>query len=387
MLVFAFAPVALAFGILDLPQGTAAMLSMVLGFQLVPQVILVLFGGVVADRHPRAYLIAIGEGGVGLCLGVIGLLLLTGYTPLWLLCVFAAGTGVFGSVVYPALTGIIPDLVPPEQLKEGNSWLQLGNATAKLFGIVSGGAVVVLLGGGWALETAAGIDLLSAILTLTLPKKSNTASRSESMLRQLREGWGEFTSQQWLWVVVISWGLMYFFFEAMVGVMGPFVSKLDLGGAAGWTTILAGQGVGAMLGVVVALLWRPKHPIRIGMGLSAVCGVPGILLGLTIPLWIVVISAVALGFAFQLFTVYWMTALQLKVPPQALSRVGAYDAFGSILLGPLGLVAAGPAIEAFGVHPSLIFCGVICILIVGAALLSPDVRHVELNWEDSKALR
>ncbi|MDR3070339.1 MAG: MFS transporter [Propionibacteriaceae bacterium] len=384
MLGFAFAPVALAFGILDLPDGTALMLSTVLGFQLAPHVILVLFGGVIADRHPRAYLIAIGEGGVGVCWAAIGYLLLIGFTPLWLLCLFAAGTGIFGSVVYPALTGIIPDLVPVEHLTEGNSWLQLGNATAKLVGIVSGGAVVVWLGGGWALVWAAGVYIVSALLTLTLPKLSTTASKAESMWRQLRDGWDEFASQQWLWVVVLAWGTMYFFFEAMVGVMGPFVSKIDLGGAAGWTMILAGQAVGAMIGVAVSLAWRPKRPLLVGIAFSAVfCGLPGILLGFTLPLWMVVISTVGLGFSFELFTVYWMTAMQLKVSPQALSRVGAYDAFGSILLGPLGLVAAGPAIEAFGVHPSLVFCGVVCTAILGAGILSPGIRHLELNWANA----
>jgi MFS family permease len=386
MLAFAFAPVALAFGILALAEGTAVMLSAVLACQLGPHVVLTLFGGVIADRHSRALLIAAGECGVGLCWGGIGLLMLFGHTPMWALCLLAAGCGVFGSVVYPALTGIIPDLVPAGHLTEGNAWLQLGNATARLVGMVSGGAVVVLLDGGYALLTACGLYVVSAALMLTLPRESRSADRSESMVVQLRDGWTEFSSRQWLWVGVVSWGLMYFFFEGTVGVLGPELANLELGGAGAWTAVLAGEALGAMVGVAVSMFWRPRHPIFVGMSLSVLCGVPGILLGVSAPLWTVVTAAVLMGFGFELFTVYWLTTMQLEVPPQALSRVGAYDAFGSILLGPLGLVAAGPASEAFGVHLSLIVSGLLCVAIIALALLAPEVRKISPDYQVGTAL-
>ncbi|MDR1833703.1 MAG: MFS transporter [Propionibacteriaceae bacterium] len=376
MLSFAFAPVALAFGILDMPGGTAVILSVVLAFQLGPNVVLVLFGGVVADRYSRSRLIAAGESVVGVGWAAIGVLLLQPEPSVWLMCVCAAATGIGGSLVYPALTGIIPDLVAEENLTEANAYLQGANATARLIGVVAGGVTVALLGGGLALLIAGALYLISGAMCLFLPKTSRTAGTTEPMLSQLRQGWGEFSSHQWLWVVVLTWGLMYMFFEASVGVLGPHIGKLDLGGAGGWTWVLAGEAVGAIAAVVVSMFWRPRHPIFVGALLAVFCGVPGLLLGYRFPLWIIVVAAVGMGFGLQLFGVYWLTTMQLEVPPESLSRVASYDAFGSILLGPLGLVLAGPADELFGPHLSIIVCSVICIVVVGLALLSPDVRHI-----------
>jgi MFS family permease len=376
MTAFAFHPVALAFGVLNMPGGSAALLSMVLAFQLTPTVVLMLVGGVVADRHSRARVIALGETCMGTGSLALGAMLLSGYTPLWLLCTCAAMTGISGALVYPALTGIIPDLVPEERLTEANSYLQGANATARLIGVVAGGAAVAVLGGGLAIAGAGAIYYASAALTLRLPKTSRTAGTSEPMLTQLRAGWSEFSSHRWLWVVVLAWGLMYLFFQASVGVLGPVIANQDLGGAAGWTLVLACQASGAIIGILVAMRWRPRYPLRVGCALAVSVGIPGVCLGLRFPLWTVLVFAVAMGFGFQMLSVYWLTTMQLEVPPESLSRVASYDALGSLLLGPLGLVLAGPAVEAFGAHASMIVCSLVSIVIMSGTLLSREVRNL-----------
>ncbi len=52
MLGIAFAPVALAFGILDLPGASPTTLSLVLAAESVAIVVFTLAGGVIADRYP-----------------------------------------------------------------------------------------------------------------------------------------------------------------------------------------------------------------------------------------------------------------------------------------------------------------------------------------------
>ncbi|MDR1768006.1 MAG: MFS transporter [Propionibacteriaceae bacterium] len=382
MLAVAFTPVALAFGILNLPGGSATDLSTVLACQLGPAVLAVLFGGVVADRYSRARLIALGEAAMGVGWLAMGGLLLTGSVQLAPLCAFAALVGVASAVTYPALTGIIPDLVAEDELTEANAMLQGAAATARLLGVVLGGAVVAFVGGGVALAAAGGGYLLSAVLVLLLPKASRTAGASASMLRQLREGWGEFSSRQWLWVIVVAWGVMYMFFEAAIGVVGPVIAKLDLGGAMGWTIVLTGEAGGAIAGILVSMFWRPRRPIMVGCALALTSGLPGILLGLHWPLALIVVAAVLMGFGFEMFSVYWLTTMQLEVPPESLSRVASYDAFGSLLLGPLGLVLAGPATDAFGAHPLMVFCSLACVAVIGLALLSPGVRSVSPYHDD-----
>ena len=376
MLGMAFAPVALAFGILALPGADAGTLSIVLAAQTIPMVLFMLVGGVIADRYSRARVLRWGQLLAGVAWASIGVMLLTSYTPLWLLCTAAAVAGMAGAAVYPALTGIIPDLVPAHLLQQGNALLSMGASAARFAGLVASGAVVVWLGGGWAMVVGGSFYLVAATLSSFLPQSNSLAQPEGSPLRQLVDGWSEFRSRQWLWVCVLQWALMLLVLQAAQGVLGPVVASAELGGASGWTAILGGEALGAIVGVVIAMVWRPQRPILVGTLLTFAAAFPQLLLGLSSPLWLVVASAFLMGIGFDLFGVLWMTTMQREVPAESLSRVASYDALGSLMLGPIGLLLAGPATVHVGVHASLVGAGVISVATTVFALCFPEVRRL-----------
>jgi MFS family permease len=377
MLGMAFAPVALAFGVLSLPGADAGTLSLVLAVNTLPMVVFMLVGGVIADRYPRQTVLVSGEWLSAVGLGAIGVMLLSGFAPIWLVCVAAGIAGMAGAMIYPALSGIIPDLVPEHLRQKGNAWLAMGASAARLGGLVAGGAMVVWLGGGWAMVIAGSFYFVAGALLLRLPKITGTlAGEGDHPLRQLVDGWSEFSSRQWLWVVVAQWSIMLMVLQAAQGVLGPVVARDELGGAGTWTIILAGEAVGAVIGVALSMVWKPHRPILVATLMTLTSGVPPILLGIGAPLWSVVLSMFFMGIAFDLFGVLWMTTMQDEVPPESLARVASYDALGSLMLGPLGLILAGPAILAFGVHAALIGTGIIAIVTTLLALAAPEVRQL-----------
>jgi MFS family permease len=387
---FVFAPVALAFGILDLEGGNEWWISAVLGCQLVPEAALALAGGVVADRYPRARVLQAGLAAAGVGWFAIGWMMVSGFAPLWLMCLAAAFAGVASSLVYPALTGIIPDLVPSLQLQQANAWLGMGTAVARLAGLVAGGAVVVAVGGGWAMVFAAALYIGAGALALGLPIVKDSLVPAENALRQLAEGWREVKSRQWLWVVIAQFGLMVMALEALIGVLGPLLAQRELTGAivwgstplpgkAVWTLILVGQGVGATLGVVVSLRWRPQRPILAGAVFTVFAAGPPLLLGLGAHAWVVVGSAALMGVGFEVFNVLYMTTLQNEIPPHLLSRVAAYDAFGSLVLAPLGAVIAAPAAVWLGVRPAITWTGLLILAVTLATICAPGVRRLRVR--------
>ena len=376
MLGMAFSPVALAFGILALPGADAGTLSIVLAAQTIPMVLFMLVGGVIADRYSRARVLRWGQLLAGVAWSAIGAMLLTGVTPLWLLCTAAAIAGMAGAAVYPALTGIIPDLVPGHLLQQGNALLSMGASAARFVGLVASGAVVVWLGGGWAMVVGGSFYLVAAGLSSFLPYGGSLSQPEESPLRQLVDGWSEFRSRQWLWVCVLQWAMMLLVLQAAQCVLGPVVANAELGGASGWTAVLGGEALGAIVGVIIAMVWRPQRPILVGTLLTFAAAVPQLLLGLSSPLWLVVVSAFFMGIGFDLFGVLWMTTMQREVPAESLSRVASYDALGSLMLGPVGLLLAGPATALFGVHTALIGAGLVSIATTVFALCFPDVRRL-----------
>jgi len=82
------------------------------------------------------------------------------------------------------------------------------------------------------------------------------------------------------------------------------------------------------------------------------------------------------GAGFEVFNVLWNTALHTRVAPEALSRVSAYDVVGSIALVPLGEVAAGFAVEAFGPPLTLLWAAAAIVLPTAAVLFVPEVRQL-----------
>jgi hypothetical protein len=236
--------------------------------------------------------------------------------------------------------------------------------------------VVVLVGGGWALAVTAALFVAAAVVTSGLggSPPGTAGTGRHSVIADLREGWREFAARQWLWVVVAQFSVLVMALQAAYGVLGPVVARESLGGAAAWSAVLAGHAAGLICGVFVAIRLRPKRPILVATLMTAAGALPWLLLGLEAPLWTVVAGAFVLGVCFDIFGVLWSTTMQREIPPSALSRVSAYDALGSLMLGPVGLLLAGPVAVIIGPRPALIGCAVVVVLTTLAALLSPGVR-------------
>jgi hypothetical protein len=80
------------------------------------------------------------------------------------------------------------------------------------------------------------------------------------------------------------------------------------------------------------------------------------------------------GVCQEVFGVSWMTALHQEVPEEKLSRISAYDWFGSVALVPVATALAGPSEAAFGRTASLWSCAVLVVVVTAAVLFVPQVR-------------
>src|SRR5215475_10800659 len=97
----AFANVALAFAVLEL-TGSKADLGFVLAARAIPQVILLLVGGIWADRLPRHHVMVVSCIVSGLAQAAVAALLLTGHAEIWQLVVLAVVGGTSAAFFFPA---------------------------------------------------------------------------------------------------------------------------------------------------------------------------------------------------------------------------------------------------------------------------------------------
>jgi MFS family permease len=382
----AFGPVALAFGVLALPGATATTLSVVTAAEAITLVAFMLVGGVIADRLPRFRVMVAADLGAALAWGALAVMLLTGWAPLGMMVAASGLAGVATALFYPALTGVVPEVVPAERLQSANGILRLGQNFARIGGFAVAGGAVAVVGAGWAMAFNAALLVASAGLLagLRLPPQRENAE-SSSMLSDLQAGWKEFRSRQWLWVVVLQYSFVMMVLQAVFSVLGPVVANDRLGGAAGWSWVLAAESIGMVLGVVVAIRVKPRYPIRQVVILTfPLAGLP-LALGLGAPLAVAVAVALAGGVAIDILVVLWDTTMQREIPAEALSRVSSYDALGTLLLGPVGLLLAGPSVDHVGATPALLISAVVTVLASVGALCSRGVRN--LRWQAAEPRR
>ena len=372
----AVAPIALAFAVLDL-TGSKTDLGIVLAANWVPQLVLVLFGGVFADRLPR-HLVMVGSNVVSAAAqGTIAVLLLTGTARLWHLIALQVVRGAAFSFFFPASQGLVPETVRAGLLQQANAVLGISRNATNVVGAALGGVLVAAASPGWALAFDAATYLASAAVlgAIRLPARVRTVE-TPNVFRELAEGWTEFVSRRWLWAIVAAAGIGNVAWMGASSVYGPLVAKESLGGAAAWGAIVAAEGAGLLLGGLILLRWRPERPLFVGTAALTTGAIP--LLFLANLRYTAAIAAAFLvaGVALELFNTSWSTALQEHVPLEKLSRVSSYDALGSFVFIPLGLSIAGPIADAIGLTHALWLAAAVDAASMLSALAVREVREL-----------
>lgn len=376
------APIAMAFGVLDLPGATAQTLSLVMFAQMFPMVGFMLFGGVIADRYPKALMV--GGSDIVLSLFVIlnGVMFLTDSVTVQSLVIISFLTGILHALWWPAMSALPTEIVEESQLQSANSAIGISANITYMLGTVTGGIIVAAIGSGWALITDGVSFLIAGILVIQLrtfgSKRENT-EHSPSVLQDLRVGWFEFRSRSWVVAVVLGYAIIAMLMESIFTVVGPAHAKAHLGGPKPWSWILASMTLGMLIAVAVTLKVRPKRPIFVGVLAQVFVGAWWLSLGYSDLMPLLLVTGIGAGFAMDFFMVLWQTALQTQIPREALSRVSSYDAFGSLALAPLGIVISGPLAMHFGTTSVLRIFTAIFFVVLLAILAVPSVRGLPSN--------
>ncbi len=231
----AMAPVALAFAVLDL-TGSVTSLGLVVGARSVANVVFLLLGGVLADRLPRRAVMVGSAALSGASQAAVATLVLTHTATTGLLMVLSAVNGTVAAANLPASAAILPQTVPDGIRQQANAIARLGLNTASIGGASAGGLIVATVGPGWGLAADAASFLIAGCLfaLIRAPAASVRAAPRASTLGQLREGWTEFVSRTWVWVVVLGFMFLNAAWAGGTQVLGPVVADATIGRPGAW---------------------------------------------------------------------------------------------------------------------------------------------------------
>jgi MFS family permease len=385
-----FSMVGVSFAVLN-ATGSSSDLSFVLAAQIAPSLVFALIGGVAADRFPAQRVIlaanlimAVGE-------GTFGLLVLTGRPPLWAMICLEALTGIGVALFYPASQGLLPRLVPGDLLQEASAISRMAMNTGMMSGAAVAGLLVAAAGPGWALALC-GIGMVSTVPMLLSIKGGRQRVRRDagqaaddvsvpapSMLAELREGWAEFRSHTWLWVIVCQFCVVMMSWYGAFEVLGPVVARQHLGGPAAWGAITAADSFGLIAGGLISLRFTPRRPTRFVVLIGGAVAISPLSLAMVLPLPAVCVASFCLGVFIEMMMVQWTVTMARNIPPDKLARVSAYDVLGSVMAMPVGALIAGPLGASIGISHAQYAAAAVIILASALALIPRDVRAMRGN--------
>jgi MFS family permease len=374
----AMSAIALTFAVLE-SGGTPADLGYVFAARVVPQVLVMLGGGVLADRMGRRPVMLITDSARLAVQGTLAGLLFAGRPSMWaflvLSALLAAGEGFFN----PALGGLRAEIAPRATMPDASALLAVAQSAAMIIGPALAGGLIALTSP--AVVTAC--DAASyGVSVLCLARLTVPAARlaHQSAWRDLAEGWREFTVHAWLWQTTLQYTLFNLLTWAPYLLLGPILARQYLGGAGAWGIILAAYACGSVAMGLALVGRRPRRLLVISTAGTFGFALPPLMLALHAPLWAVAAGAVVAGAGASTSYTYSSTAIQQQVPPHMLSRVNGIELTAAYALGSVGYAVIGPLATLIGPGRILGFAAAYALASSALVLASPAVRSV--RWHD-----
>jgi DHA3 family tetracycline resistance protein-like MFS transporter len=297
-------------------------------------------------------------------IAAIALLAATGALRLEHVYLEAAFFGATHSFFLPALSALIPELVPPDVLQAGNSIRGLSRQIGLLGGPVAGGLLVAIAGLPFAFAFDAATFFVSFAALLFARPPRHEPPVPAPLLRQVREGLVYTFSVPWLWIFIFAWAIV------LLGMVGPLNVAMPIlvhdvlhGDARLFGTIVAAMGAGEVItGIALAQLKIRRLGVAICI-FAAAGGVAVMGIGLITEIALILVCAAVFGAQFVGVGVLWTTAVQKHVPRELMGRVLSIDAFGGSLLLPIAPVIFAAIVAAVGPSPAFVIGGAIATAI------------------------
>lgn len=323
--------------------GSAAILGVLSICNALPILLFSVFGGVIADRIHKKYVLGIGLAGSAVVSLAVALLLTTGYISTdnegswWVLALSAVLQGCIMGLMIPSRQAIIPEIVDEDEIMNAVSLDSTGMNILRLASPALAGFLVDLFGYGSVYYVMTGMYLFGTICIMFLPLTGKLAGSASNVLQDIKEGF--------LYIRRESTILLLLIFTLFVVVLSmPYMTLLPvfaedvLGvGASGMGILVSVSGAGAMItSLILASLPNKKRGIML---LTS-----GLLLGLALTVfsfsrnWVlslIIIIFVGMGQAGRM--ALGNTLIQYYVDPNFRGRVM------SIYVMEFGLTSFGGA--------------------------------------------
>lgn len=366
-------------------SGVVLALAAIFGF--LPQAIVSIFAGVWADRVNRKVMIMISDASIALATIVLALLMLSGVDDLWLIFLVMAVRSVGAGFQTPAISALLPQIVPTEKLMRVNGINSSVQSSLLLLAPVAAAAVYANFSivGILFIDVVTAIIGISLLATISVPTLARAMSEEKpSYFTDLKDGVNYiFTHDLVRWVMVIF--AIVFLMVVAPSNLSPLMLVRNFGTEVWMLTVLEMSfGIGMMLGGALMAVFGPKlNRIWSIIGTSIGFGVLAVVMGFTTNLILFFSLFFLIGLTVPAFSTSAMTLLQETVEPERQGRVFGFVGIVMSVAMPLGMAILGPLADIVSVESLLITTGAATVLIAVLAVTLPAGRRATAAAHES----
>lgn len=361
-------------------SGGMMTIATLVGF--VPMVLLMPFGGVLADRMNRRHLIAGADALVAL--STLGLLIafVLGHGSYTLVFVAMALRAFGGGIQMPAVSALLPQIVPGEHLGRVNGYNTSVQSAVNLVSPMIAGALFAFASIEWILM----IDIVTAtigigilLLLVKVPAHAAASSAAEqSGLDDLREGVKYVHNHRFVRRLMGYFALINFMIAPLAFLTPLQVTRTFANDPLYLAAAEMAFAIGMFIGGIVIGTWGGLKSRITTAGLAiAACGVIGILLGIPLNFILYLLWMFLCGVVIPAFNTPAITALQLATEERFMGRVFSVVGMIGTAAMPLGMLIFGPLADVVSVELILIVTGVLLTASGAAVAFDRKLRELE----------
>ncbi|WP_036963630.1 MFS transporter [Promicromonospora kroppenstedtii] len=359
-------------------SGSVLMLSIVFG--MLPQAFVSIFGGVWADRHHRKFLIMGSDTVIALATLGLALLMVSGVDSLWVIYAALAVRSVFAGIQTPAVSAMIPQITPTDQLMRVNGMFQSIQSGMMLLAP----ALAAVIYASFDIVTVFFVDVVTALLgvgmlaLVAVPRlvRSDDGERV-SYFGDLAAGVRYIRSNAPVRWLITLFALVMFLVGAP-SYLTPLMVTRTFGDEV-WK-LTANElfwGGGMLLGGIIMASVGPRitRRVRLMVGSVLATGVLVAGLGVSTNMWVFFTIGLVIGVMFAALNTPALTIIQERVEPEMQGRVFGFVGIVMTVAMPLSMVVFGPLADQFSVQALLVLAGVLLVAVLGAILAFPGARR------------
>lgn len=345
-----------------------------------PNLAMLIFGGIVADRVDRRWLLFYSQAVVAVLIAISATLTLYQLISIWHLYGIAFILGIIQGINMPARMAIVRDLVDRDAIMNATSLNMAVFNTGRIIGPSLAGWIIQYVGMGHALYfNAVCYSVGCVFLLLMTGVESRSEQRPGGVLNDMAEG------VRYVAITPIAFtmvGLSFafgFFGAAYVQVLPAFGKEVLRLNADGAGILLSAAGIGSLVGnMFIASLGNTRHKSVLLVGMIVLFGITLFIFAWTPWYSVSLLMLFMTGIGFTGFISVGTSILQLTTPPRLLGRMMSLWLIGAAMhyIGalPLGVIAdyySWPMSLAMGALAMMAF-------VIWLGMLNPTLRRLQV---------